>query len=48
MQELIKARAQKEQMLQELLATSPKDLWNKDLDRFMEAWEVWIDGRCGT
>ncbi|RKP07961.1 DNA topoisomerase, partial [Thamnocephalis sphaerospora] len=39
-QQLMKERAEKESELNVLLAKTPKDLWNADLDAFMMVWQV--------
>lgn len=41
-EKLLKLQGEKETQLNILLGKSPKDLWNEDLDTFMEQWETFL------
>lgn len=41
-EKLLKIQGEKETQLNILLGKSPKDLWNEDLDTFLEQWETFL------
>lgn len=42
MEKLLKERDEREKELIDLLKLTPNDIWNKDLDDFMNEWHVSI------